>query len=286
MSNRAWMPLHIENYLSDTGHLTATEHGAYMLLIMEYWRKGGLPTDEKLLARLARMSPEQWAESRDVLAAMFVDGWRHKRIEAELAKADEIISKRKAAAVKMHSKRSANAEHVHSKCSDTGGYTDNQEPLTSGSKEPSVRAPAKPTPRNALEKVLDRERSLAVIEHRKRKRAPLTLHAAELLAKRLALFADPNAAADKMIEKGWQSIEPTWDGVPPLATEPGSTRPPDYPLNIPPPDRARDLWQRGLWQNATWGPPPGEPGCVIPEPIQREWLASRGTKIAGHEEAA
>ncbi|WP_245294991.1 YdaU family protein [Pararhizobium antarcticum] len=124
MSNRAWMPLHIADYLADTGHLTATEHGAYMLLIMHYWQNGHLPANEKLIARVARMTADQWEESRDVIAMLFGPGWTHKRIDAELSKADDIIEKRRSAAESRYSKgkskHDANALHVHSKSSDTG----------------------------------------------------------------------------------------------------------------------------------------------------------------------
>lgn len=124
MSNRAWMPLHIADYLADTGHLTATEHGAYLLLIMHYWQNGSLPENERVIARIAKLSIEQWEESRDMLAMLFGPGWKHKRIDAELAKADDIIEKRRAAAEsrfkKGKSKSNANAEHVDSTCNDTG----------------------------------------------------------------------------------------------------------------------------------------------------------------------
>lgn len=121
-SNRAWMPLHIGDYLKDTGHLNAAEHGAYMLMIMHYWQHGALPADERLIARIAKLSPNDWAESRDVLAMLFGPGWTHKRIDAELSKADEIIEKRRAAAQGRHakSKADASAVHVHSKSTDTG----------------------------------------------------------------------------------------------------------------------------------------------------------------------
>jgi uncharacterized protein YdaU (DUF1376 family) len=121
MSNRAWMPLHIDDYITDTDHLTATEHGAYLLLIMKYWRDGGLPSDEGMIRRYAKMTLEQWTESRDVIAAFFDDGWRHGRIDAELSKADEIIEKRRSAASSRHHKPKpdANAEQVQSKCNDT-----------------------------------------------------------------------------------------------------------------------------------------------------------------------
>ncbi|NKM69185.1 YdaU family protein [Rhizobium laguerreae] len=125
MSNRAWMPLHIADYLADTGHLTATEHGAYLLLIMHYWQNGSLPENERVIARIAKLSPEQWEESREMLAMLFGPGWTHKRIDAELSKADDIIEKRRAAAESRYSKgrkdtSDANAMHVQSKCSDTG----------------------------------------------------------------------------------------------------------------------------------------------------------------------
>lgn len=81
-----WMPLYVADYLADTAHLTAAEHGAYLLLIMHYWRAGKLPSDERQVARIARMSPREWDRSRDTIAAFFDDGWRHKRIENEIAK--------------------------------------------------------------------------------------------------------------------------------------------------------------------------------------------------------
>lgn len=125
MSNRAWMPLHIADYLADTGHLTAAEHGAYLLLIMHYWQNGHLPENERVIARIAKLTAEQWEESRDMLAMLFGPSWTHKRIDAELSKADDIIEKRKAAAEARYGRgkkqtSDANAVHVQSKCSDTG----------------------------------------------------------------------------------------------------------------------------------------------------------------------
>lgn len=125
MSNRAWMPLHIADYLADTGHLTATEHGAYLLMIMHYWQNGSLPANERVIARIAKLTVEQWEESRDILAMLFGPNWSHKRIDAELSKADEIIEKRRAAAEARYSKvnkepSDANAVHEHCKSRDTG----------------------------------------------------------------------------------------------------------------------------------------------------------------------
>jgi hypothetical protein len=71
MSNRAWMPLHIADYLADTGHLTATEHGAYLLLIMHYWQNGSLPENQRMLARIGKLSKLQWDESGFIIMDLF-----------------------------------------------------------------------------------------------------------------------------------------------------------------------------------------------------------------------
>jgi hypothetical protein len=77
----------------------------------------------------------------------------------------------------------------------------------------SAESPQKPPSRkpfDALAPVLGAELGRAVVEHRQKLRAPLTLRAAEQLAKRLQSFPDPKAAAEKMLERGWKSIEPDW----------------------------------------------------------------------------
>ena len=84
--NRPWMPLYVGDYLGDTGHLTTAQHGAYLLLMMHYWRKGELPDDDRQLSKIAKLPLRTWCEYRPTLQDFFYEGWKHKRIDAELAK--------------------------------------------------------------------------------------------------------------------------------------------------------------------------------------------------------
>ena len=79
-----FMPLYVADYLADTGHLTRDEHGAYMLLIMHYWRMEGLPDNDAQLARIAKCSASEWKRIRPVMLEFFADGWKHERIDREL----------------------------------------------------------------------------------------------------------------------------------------------------------------------------------------------------------
>lgn len=105
-----WMPLYIADYRADTAHLSAAEHGAYLLLIMHYWSTGELPDDDRPLARIACMTTSEWKRARPTIERFFHDGWKHNRIDAELARAADISSKRRASAEQRHSKGNANAQ--------------------------------------------------------------------------------------------------------------------------------------------------------------------------------
>lgn len=92
--NRPWMPLYVGDYLGDTGHLTTAQHGAYLLLMMHYWRKGELPDDDRQLSKITKLPLKTWCEYRPILHDFFHDGWKHKRIDAELQKMTRVSLKR------------------------------------------------------------------------------------------------------------------------------------------------------------------------------------------------
>lgn len=86
----AWMPFYVADYLGDTQRLTTEQHGAYLLLILDYWRNGPPPDDDAILAQITRLSVAAWKKHRAVLSRMFqvaAGEWRHKRIESELSDA-------------------------------------------------------------------------------------------------------------------------------------------------------------------------------------------------------
>ena len=66
-------PLWTDAYLGDTTHLTTIEHGAYLLLLIAMWRtpEKRLPSDERLLAKYARLTAGQWKRIGPVLMPFF-----------------------------------------------------------------------------------------------------------------------------------------------------------------------------------------------------------------------
>jgi uncharacterized protein YdaU (DUF1376 family) len=91
------MPLYIPDYLADTAHLSTVESGAYLHLIMHYWMKDGLPDDDVQLARIVKLSMPDWLAMRTVISAMFMEGWRHSRIDKEMREAQEAYERLAAA---------------------------------------------------------------------------------------------------------------------------------------------------------------------------------------------
>lgn len=73
------LPLWTDAYLADTTHLTATEHGAYLLLLMAMWRSPGcrLANDPELLARYAKVTRGQWGRMSETIMKFFTasDGY-------------------------------------------------------------------------------------------------------------------------------------------------------------------------------------------------------------------
>jgi uncharacterized protein YdaU (DUF1376 family) len=132
-----WMPIYIGDYLADTGHLTTTQHGAYLLLLMHYWRKRELPVDDKQLAAIAKLPLRIWLDTKETLQAFFHDGWKHKRLEEEIQKRLVVSEKRAAAGSeggKSRGKKEANASVL---LKQTGSMTQSQLPSEAKASAPT-----------------------------------------------------------------------------------------------------------------------------------------------------
>lgn len=213
--SRAWMPLYVADYLADTGHLSTAEHGAYLLLIMHYWSNGGLPNDERKLARIARMTPDEWDDAGITLKGFFDAEWRHKRIDQELVSAQAAYDRRAAAGRRggyAKADSASNAKAMPEQCQSENVAMLKQSQSQShilSSKEDNTR---EATPAAILSECLSEQTASDIIAHRKAKKAKLTARAARELVKAFNAHGDPEAAAAEMIARGWTGFKPEWMG--------------------------------------------------------------------------
>lgn len=97
----AYMPWYIGDYLRDTAHLEAHEHGAYMLMLAHAWQhEGELPLDLERVRKIGKLSKEQWIDSKETLLQFWCQnctGYRQNRVDSELEKARNLYNQKVAA---------------------------------------------------------------------------------------------------------------------------------------------------------------------------------------------
>jgi uncharacterized protein YdaU (DUF1376 family) len=90
---RPWFPFYVGDYVRDTARLTTEAHGAYLLLMLDYWVNGAPPDDDETLATITKLPVSIWKKRRPMLVKFFTvkDGvWLHGRIEKEKNKAETV----------------------------------------------------------------------------------------------------------------------------------------------------------------------------------------------------
>jgi len=110
------MPLFVGDYLRDTGRLTTTEHGAYLLLLMHAWNHNGLlPKEPALLAGMAGVNMKSWPKIWRKIGSMFYEtpeGWRQNRLQKEVEKAANKSAARAAAGAQGGHRRALNMQQT------------------------------------------------------------------------------------------------------------------------------------------------------------------------------
>jgi len=212
-----WMPLYIADYLSATSRLTTEQHGAYLLLIMDYWKNGAPPDNDSVLAQITKLSPDAWSNARTMLQAFFEvqDGiWLHSRVESELKKAN--YNKRtniergiKGAQARWANKNApsiveASSEQCSADSTSPSPSPSNKNKNTRRKKESfSVNV-------NKPESVSDRIWE-EFVSHRKRKDARITELVMEEITNQAALAGwSLENALKELIVRNWQTFKADW----------------------------------------------------------------------------
>jgi uncharacterized phage protein (TIGR02220 family) len=114
----AYLPLYTGDYLRDTRHLSMSEHGCYLMLLMFCWdQKGPLPLDErKILGVCNARSGDEIEAMRRVISEFFVrmdDGFYNKRMQEEIERAENVSAARSQAGRRGYEAR---AKQLPSNC--------------------------------------------------------------------------------------------------------------------------------------------------------------------------
>jgi uncharacterized protein YdaU (DUF1376 family) len=159
------MPFFVGDYLSATGRLTTEQHGAYLLILLDYWKNGPPPNDDGVLAALARLSPSVWRKAKPALLGFFDirDGVLiQKRVERERGRAAENVEKRSkagkaSAAARAQQKSNKRSTHVATHVAANGQQNlrpspspGSNEPITSSDEDVSAEPTDRPLTRKEI----------------------------------------------------------------------------------------------------------------------------------------
>lgn len=234
-NNIVWFPFYIGDYIKDTQELSPIEHGMYLKLMLWYYTKGkpiphnkrysisganDVSNDNHLLINCNGGGASSHQLCDELLVEFFHrdgDVWRHKRIDGELQKQNDISEKRRAAVAQREANKGKKGKNKPAS-SDTS--SDNHLMTQSQSQSQDIGEVSPITPQAGEKKntkktfelpsFIDHQTWQDFVEHRQRLRKPMTPRAKELMVKKLEGFwhqgEDVNRILEQSIEQGWQGV--------------------------------------------------------------------------------
>ena len=208
-----WMPLYIADYLSATSRLTTEQHGAYLLLIMDYWKNGAPPDNDQVLAQITKLSPDAWSNARTMLQTFFevMDGlWVQHRIESEMVKAQHNkqvnVKRGKAGAeARWKEKNAPSIDEASSEVCSADSTSPSPSPSPSPTSKPSPIKVIQP-PEGVSDSVWQDFKTL-----RKAKRSPITQKAIDGIIREANKAGwTVEQALSECCFRGWQAFKADW----------------------------------------------------------------------------
>jgi len=301
MSEYPFLPLSVDAYFRDTRHLSAAQHGAYLLLLMEAWQRpnSALPDDETILARLACMSASEWHDNKDVILAFWKHDARSKTYTQKrlLQTKDHVkrTSAKQASNAKSRWEKKKDTSHGNAKtdaksmpesvpkasqtdASQSQSQSTDSTPLPPTSKSAPPAAAPSPPPQGGVkakddlfEWVAKRLHDLAAAgDH------PVALESRispiwQLVKKGYDFQTEIEPAIKALVAKTPKGEIRSWHYFVKAIERERSERPSAPPASTPEapwPDRLATARQRKQWPKK-WGPPPNQPGCEVPAELVR-----------------
>lgn len=205
------LPLFTDAYLGDTRHLTAAQHGAYLLLLMTAWRTAdcALPNNDDDLAKWAAMDRRTWDRNKSKVMAFWKLGddgyWKQPRLSDERKYVADVSSRNASSGRASALKR----KERHSTSVPTKRQPNFNPHTHTLSKERKI-TPLPPLP--DWVPIRDWDDFIAM---RKGMRKPMTARAVSLIIGELAKLRDGGNDTGAVLR---QSIMNSWQGVFPIPT--------------------------------------------------------------------
>ena len=101
--------------IAETQHLDPEAFGCLMRLMHSYWQSGPAKDDDRVLARLVGLSPDEWSQVRPDIEVFFdvIHGqWIHWRLDEELEAAYDAINRNRARTKAATAARKARRDDV------------------------------------------------------------------------------------------------------------------------------------------------------------------------------
>lgn len=213
MAALPYIQLYVADYIADTMHLTTEEHGAYLLLIMNYWQTGK-PLQSERIPNVVRLTKNRFNEIEKTLSEFFTiiepGLWVHERIEMDLAFVRSRSEKASESAKKRWMKKPSeqaitDQKSNHAKVMRTLSHTN-----TDLNTEIKIDSNSKKSHEVVLDSAIDPEIWKQWIQYRQERKLicnPMTMQAqVKLLAKIAANGFNPNETILSSITNGWQGL--------------------------------------------------------------------------------